>query len=55
MQKFSIPYLSLDILMMGFCRSTLFSNFTPIDEVEKISKYVWPVLKEKIFTNIENI
>ena len=54
MTKYNIPYFSVDILMMGLYRSNNTCNFTPNDNSEKISLHVWPILKEMIFTNIEN-
>ena len=52
MEKKNIPYLSIDLLKMGLIRSGQ-TNLTPYDD-DKITEYIWPILKEIIKTAIEN-
>ena len=54
MCRFNIPYLSIDIVMMGLFRNNTNCGYTPMDSVYKINQYVWPIIKEMIKTNIEN-
>jgi len=54
MRAFNIPYLSIDIVMMGLYRSNSNCGYTPLDSSYQINKYVWPILSEMIKTNIEN-
>ena len=52
MEKYKQPYFSIDLLKMGLIRSSQ-TNLTPYDD-EKITEYIWPILKEIIKTAIEN-
>lgn len=52
MEKYKIPYLSIDLLKMGVIRSKK-TSLTPYDD-EKITSYLWPIVKEIIKTAIEN-
>ena len=54
MSRFCIPYLSIDILMMGIFRNNNNCGYTPLDSVNKINDYIWPIVNEMIKTNIEN-
>ena len=54
MVKYGIPYISIDILMMGIYRSNKNCGFTPMSKREVISDKLWPILYEMIKTNIEN-
>ena len=46
------PYLSIDHLKMGLIRSGQ-TTLTPMDD-EKLTGYLWPILREMIKTAIEN-
>ena len=52
LEKYKFPYLSIDLLKMGLIRS----NQTTINvtDDEKLTPYLWAILKEIIKTAIEN-
>lgn len=52
LERYNIPYMSLDHLKMGFIRSK-FTDLTVYDD-EKLTVYMWPVIREMIKTVIEN-
>ena len=52
LEKYKFPYLSIDHLKMGLIRSGN-TNFTPEDD-EKLTEYLWPIVREMIKTAIEN-
>lgn len=52
LEKYQYPYLSIDHLKMGLIRSGMFD--ARVDEDDKITTYLWPILKEIIKTAIEN-
>ncbi len=52
LEKYHIPYLSLDHLKMGLIRSGQ-TALTPEDD-ERLTGYLWPIVKEIIKTAIEN-
>ncbi len=52
LKKYNIPYLSIDHLKMGLIRSEN-TNLTPYDD-DKLTDYLWPIIKEIIKTVIEN-
>ena len=52
LETFHIPYLSLDHLKMGLIRSGQ-TCLTVYDD-EKLTEYLWPIVKEMIKTAIEN-
>ena len=52
MVEHKIPYLSIDHLNMGLIRSGL-ASLTPWDD-EKLTAYLWPIVREIIRTAIEN-
>ena len=52
LEKFKYPYLSIDHLKMGLIRSNN-TKLTPEDD-DKLTLYLWPIVKEIIKTNIEN-
>jgi hypothetical protein len=54
MKRIGIPYLSVDILMMGIYRSNTNCGFSPMSSSTEISKHIWPIVLEMIKTNIEN-
>lgn len=54
LEKYNMPYLSIDHLKMGLYRGDSNCGFTPYDSIEVISEKLWPFLKGIIMTNIEN-
>ena len=52
LEKMKIPYLSIDHLKMGLIRSGQ-TALTPEDD-EKLTAYLWPIVREIIKTAIEN-
>ena len=52
MEKHQYPYLSIDHLKMGLIRSGQ-TKLTPMDD-DKLTAYLWPVVREMIKTAIEN-
>ena len=52
MEKYHIPYLSIDHLKMGLIRSGQ-TTLTPMDD-DLLTDYLWPILREIIKTAIEN-
>lgn len=54
LEKYRIPYLSIDHLKMGLYRGNSNCGFTPFDSAEQIGDKLWPIIKGIIMTNIEN-
>ena len=54
LEKYKIPYLSMDHLKMGLYRGKEDCGFTPLDRTEVIGDKLWPIVKGMIMTNIEN-
>lgn len=54
LEKYKMPYLSIDHLKMGLYRANIDCGFTPDDSHEIIEQHLWPIIKEIILTNIEN-
>lgn len=52
LEKYKYPYLSIDHLKMGLIRSGN-TKLTPMDD-DKLTEYLWPVVREMIKTAIEN-
>ena len=52
LEQYHYPYLSIDHLKMGLIRSGQ-TALTPMDD-EKLTEYLWPILREMIKTAIEN-
>ena len=52
LEKYKYPYLSIDHLKMGLIRSGN-TELTPKDD-DKLTEYLWPVVREMIKTAIEN-
>ncbi len=52
LEKLHYPYLSIDHLKMGLIRSGN-TSLTPMDD-DKLTAYLWPIVKEMIKTAIEN-
>ena len=54
LEKYKIPYFSIDHLKMGLFRGDINCSFTTTDNNEVIGKKLWPIIKGIIMTNIEN-
>ena len=54
LEKYHMPYLSIDHLKMGLYRADMNCGFTPMDSTEHIGEHLWPILKGIIMTSIEN-
>lgn len=52
LERYQIPYVSIDHLKMGLIRSGQ-TNLTPEDD-EELVLYLWPIVREIIKTAIEN-
>lgn len=52
LEKYKIPYLSIDHLKMGLIRSG-YTKLTP-EEDHALTDYLWPIIREIIKTSIEN-
>ena len=52
LETYHYPYLSIDHLKMGLIRSGN-TDLTPMDD-EKLTGYLWPIVREMIKTAIEN-
>lgn len=52
LEKFKYPYLSIDHLKMGLIRSK--NTNLNVEDDEKLTEYLWKIIKEIIKTNIEN-
>lgn len=53
LEKYQYPYLSIDHLKMGLIRSGN-TDLTPLSDDEKLTEYLWPIVRELIKTAIEN-
>ena len=54
LEKYRIPYLSIDHIKMGLFRSGNDYGFSPESEDEIITQKLWPIIKGILLTNIEN-
>ena len=52
MERYHIPYLSIDHLKMGLIRSGQ-TQLTPMDD-DKLTAYLWPIVREMVKTAVEN-
>ncbi len=52
LEKYHYPYLSIDHLKMGLIRSGN-TDLPPMDD-DKLTDYLWPIVREMIKTAIEN-
>lgn len=52
-EKYKYPCFSIDHLKMGLIRSKN-TSLTPLDSQEKLTAYLWPIVREIIKTAIEN-
>ena len=52
LEKYKYPYLSIDHLKMGLIRSK--NTDLTVDDDDKLTHYLWKIIREIIKTNIEN-
>jgi len=52
LERYHLPYLSMDHLKMGLIRSGQ-TELTPMDD-DKLQDYLWPIVREMVKTAIEN-
>ena len=52
MERYHIPYFSIDHLKMGLIRSGQ-TDLTPMDD-DSLTDYLWPIVREMVKTAIEN-
>lgn len=52
LEKYKYPYFSIDHLKMGLIRSK--NTELTVNDDEKLTEYLWKIVKEIIKTNIEN-
>ena len=52
LEKYKYPYLSIDHLKMGLIRSE--NTELTVEDDDKLTDYLWNIVKEIIKTNIEN-
>ena len=52
LEKYKYPYLSIDHLKMGLIRSN--NTKLTVNDDEKLTDYLWKIVREIIKTNIEN-
>ena len=53
LEKYGFPTLSIDHLKMGLIRSGQ-TSLTPEDDDEKLTAYLWPIVREIVKTAVEN-
>ncbi len=54
LEKFNMPYLSLDHLKMGLCRGLDEEKYSPIQDYRILGAKMWPIVKGIAMTAIEN-
>lgn len=54
LEKYRIPYLSIDHIKMGLIRGNKYCDFTVEDGDDVLTEKLWPIVKGIIMTNIEN-
>lgn len=54
LEKYKIPYLSIDHVKMGLIRGNKYCDFSATDSDDEITNKLWPLIKGIIMTNIEN-
>ena len=53
LETYHYPYLSIDHLKMGLIRSGQ-TELTPCDADDRLTDYLWPIVREMVKTAIEN-
>jgi putative acetyltransferase len=54
LEKYKIPYLSIDHIKMGIIRGSKYCDFSATDGDIELTYKLWPIVKGIIMTNIEN-
>jgi putative acetyltransferase len=54
LEKYKIPYLSIDHIKMGLIRGSKYCDFSAADPETEITEKLWPIIRGIITTNIEN-
>ena len=54
MKEIGVSYFSIDYLKMGIYRSNKNCGFTPTDSDDHIAHILWPIIREMVYTYIEN-
>jgi 2-phosphoglycerate kinase len=54
LEKYKIPYLSIDHVKMGLIRGNKYCDFSATDSDDELTGKLWPIVKGIIKTNIEN-
>jgi len=54
LEKYKIPYLSIDHVKMGLIRGNKYCDFSATDSDDELTNKLWPLVKGIIMTNIEN-
>lgn len=54
LEKYNIPYLSIDHIKMGLIRGNKYCDFSAADSDDELTGKLWPIVKGIIMTNIEN-
>ena len=54
LEKYKIPYLSIDHIKMGLIRGSKYCDFSATDGDDELTNKLWPIVKGIIKTNIEN-
>ncbi len=54
MEKYKVPYLSMDHLKMGLYRGLKEEKYSPIQGHKPLGEAMWPIVKAMIMTCIEN-
>lgn len=54
LERYKIPYLSIDHLKMGLIRGSKYCDFTATDGDDELTYKLWPIVNGIIKTNIEN-
>ena len=54
LEKYKIPYLSIDHVKMGLIRGSKYCDFSATDDDDELTNKLWPIIKGIIRTNIEH-
>lgn len=54
LERYKIPYLSIDHIKMGLIRGNRYCDFSATDSDDKLTNRLWPIVQGIIMTNIEN-
>jgi putative acetyltransferase len=54
LERYKIPYLSIDHLKMGLYRGTEDNKYHPVQDSNILAEHLWPIIKGIIMTAVEN-